>query len=243
MDLHVFMPGCKVPSTGGGPNVVGRRVGWNRRTDNKSGGTQDVDYTDQAKPGYIPVENITFPSISEMPEGVYTCKIHNWSFRNTGGRGKAEIELNGTVYQYEYPATKNHEWITIAEVTLKDGIFTIDHKLKEANSQRTEWDIPTLQYQKVSTIMLSPNFWDNQTLGNKHYFFMLEGCINPSPVRGFYNEFLSNALTQHRKTFEMLSSLMKCEPSEQQLSGLGFSSTLRNNVHLRVDGRPYNITF
>ena len=72
---------------------------------------------------------------------------------------------------------------------------------------------------------------------------MLEGCKNPSAVRGFYNEFLSDDLTKHRKVFEMLSEAMKCEPSDEQLSGLGFSSTIRNNVQVKVDGRPYNIIF
>jgi hypothetical protein len=89
--------------------------------------------------------------------------------------------------------------------------------------------------------MLSPNYWDEQTSGNKHYFFMLEGCKNPSAVRGFYNEFLSNSLTPHRKVFEVLSAAMKCEPTDNQLSGVGFSSTLKNNLHVKVDGRPYNI--
>ena len=77
MDLHVFMPGCKVPSNGGGPYVKGRRVGWNTRRDSLSEGVQDVDYTDQAPIDYIPIENITFPKLDKMPEGKYTCKIHN----------------------------------------------------------------------------------------------------------------------------------------------------------------------
>ena len=79
--------------------------------------------------------------------------------------------------------------------------------------------------------------------GNKHYFFMLDGCRNPSDVRGFYNEFLSDDLTKHRKVFEMISGLMKCEPSDSQLSGLGFSSTQRNALSVKCDGRPYTITF
>ena len=94
MDLHVFMPGCEIPKNyHHGPYVSGRRVGWNNRTDRLSGGVQDVDYTAAAPQGYIPVENITFPELAKMPEGVYTCAINNWSFRRTGGRGKAEIAI------------------------------------------------------------------------------------------------------------------------------------------------------
>lgn len=69
MDLHVFMPGCEIPKSGGGPSVIGRRVGWNNRKDHSSGGIQDVDYTNPAPVGYIPVENITFPDIKLMPDG------------------------------------------------------------------------------------------------------------------------------------------------------------------------------
>ena len=244
MDLHVFMPGCVRPTTGGGPAVIGRRVGWNCREDTASGGKQDVDYTSAAPKDYIPVENITFPTLSKMPDGVYTCKVHNWSFRNTGGKGRAEIAFNGKKFEYVYPSTKNHQWVTVAEVTLKNGEFSIEHKLPLAAATPTsQWDVSTMSYQKVSTVMLSPNFWDGQTVGNKHFFFMLDGCKNPDPIRGFYNEFLSDSFRDHRKTFELLSSAMKCEPSDEQLSGLGFSSTQRNDLHVKVDGRPYKIIF
>ena len=91
--------------------------------------------------------------------------------------------------------------------------------------------------------MLSPNYWDGQTIGNKHYFFMLDGCSNPDAVRGFYNEFLSEELRPHRKVFEALSSSMKCTPAKEQLSGLGFSSTIRNELFVKVDNRPYKILF
>ena len=79
--------------------------------------------------------------------------------------------------------------------------------------------------------------------GNKHYFFMLDGCKNPSPVRGFYNEFLNNDLTPHRKVFEVLSANMKCAPTDEQLSGVGFSSTVRNEAFVKVDNKPYKIKF
>lgn len=242
MDLHVFMPGCKVPSSGGGPDLPkSKRVGWNCRQDVSSGGVQDVDYTSEAPKGYIPVENITFPDIKRMPEGVYTCKIHNWQFRSTGGKGTAEIEFNGQLFSYTYPQTKNHEWVTIAEVTLKDGIFTIDHKLPHSQSSKTVWNIQTQAFHKVTAIMHSPNFWDNQTIGNQHTIFTLEDCANPEPTRGIYNEFLSNELQQHRKAFDLIGDKFKCEPIPGNLSGVGFSHTVQNNFTVKVDGRQYTI--
>ena len=181
-----------------------------------------------------------------MPEGKYICKIHNWNFRNSGGKGKAEIEFEDIVYQYEYPATKNKEWVTIAEVTLKDGKFSIEHKLPRGSSSREIWSVQTNQYQKINMMMFSPNHWDGQENGNKHYFFTLDKCQNPEKVRGFYNEFLMPELLPHRKTFEVLSSKMMCKNDEAQLSGLGFSSTQRNTMLVRTKGtltRAYKIQF
>ncbi len=79
--------------------------------------------------------------------------------------------------------------------------------------------------------------------GNKHYFFMLDGCNNPDSVRGFYNEFLSDEFRPNRKVFEVLSGSMKCTPEKDQLSGLGFSSTQPNELYIKVDGRPYKVMF
>ena len=87
--------------------------------------------------------------------------------------------------------------------------------------------------------MFSPNHWDLQGVGNRHYFFILEGCLNPGTPRGFYNEFLKQDLLEQKKVFEALGDKMKVEPSDIQLSGLGFSSTQRNSIVAKVEG---NIT-
>lgn len=241
MDLHVFLPANKakvVPGESHDTYGNDQRVGWNHRTHRASGGVQDVDYTDAAPVGFVPVENITFPDLKRMPEGTYVCKIHNWQLRQpTQGGFKAEIEFGGTVYQYEYDKPlRNKEWVTVAEVTLKDGTFEIKHHLPEATSSKLIWEIPTQEFRKVNTVMLSPNYWDDKAVGNKHFFFMLEGCANDSTARGFYNEFLKEELTPHRKVFEMVGSKTKVADADHQLSGLGFSSTQRNNLICRVKG-------
>ncbi len=84
--------------------------------------------------------------------------------------------------------------------------------------------------------MNSPNHWDDHTTGNKHYFFVIDGCINPESTRGFYNEFLTNDLLEHKRVFELLGSKTKTEETDEQLSGLGFSSTVRNSIVCKVYG-------
>ena len=94
----------------------------------------------------------------------------------------------------------------------------------------------TEQFHKVSVVMNSPNHWDGQAVGNKHYFFMLEGAKQPGTTRGFYNEYLRNELNEHRKVFEHLAGKMKVPASDEQLSGLGFSDTQRNELTVKVTG-------
>jgi len=237
MDLHVFMPGCKVPTIGGGPNVAGRRVGWNKRQDSQSGGKQDVDYTDAAPKGYVPVENITFPDMNRLPEGEYTCKIHNWSFRRTGGKGKAEIEFNGQLFQYVYPATTNHQWITVAVITLKDGQFTISHHLPLAEDETKEfYGLSTNEFHKVNLMCLSPNHWGTNKVGNLHYLFMLDKCKSPTSIRSFHNENLNSELRDHRKVIEVLGATNNIKSTDKQLSGLGFNSTVRDELIVKVQG-------
>jgi hypothetical protein len=86
--------------------------------------------------------------------------------------------------------------------------------------------------------MMSPNFWDDQVgIGNKHYFFMLDQMKNEGTARGFFNEYLKPKLDAHRKVLELVGSKMKTEETNDQLSGLGFSSTSRNDLIVRVTGK------
>lgn len=240
MDLHVFMPGSYSHKDGchdGYPS--GQRVGWNNRNDYESGGTQDVDYTNAAPEGHVPIENITFPSMKRLKDGKYTFKIHNWSFRNPTTSGfKAEIEFAGQVYHYNHPAPlKQKEWVTLAEVTLKNGVFTIEHKMESKPTSQTKWNIGTEKFHNVSSVCLSPNYWGEKGTGNKHFFFMLEGCENTEAVRGFYNEMLRADLDKDRKVFEILAGKVKVEKAENELSGIGFSETVRADLILEVESK------
>lgn len=251
MDLHVFMPKNATKADNGVHDRYGNdeRVGWNNRHHYASGGSQDVDYTSAAPSGYVPVENITFPSLSRMPDGEYICKIHNWQFRDpTQGGFRAEIEFGGQVFEYDYDKPLKHkEWVTVAVVTLKKGAFTIEHKIPCGSAPQDKWGVKTETLVPVDTLLLSPNHWDGQEKGNKHWFFILKDCKRPGSARGIYNEFLRGDLAQHRKVFEVLGAQTKCEPSDDQLSGVGFSSTRgdRATVVVKTDksNRAYNIQF
>lgn len=251
MDLHVFLPANNRDTNNGISELYGNmeRVGWNHRNHSASGGTQDVDFVNVAPEGYIPVENITFPDVGRMPEGKYVCKIHNWQLRSpTTGGFRAEIEFGGNLFEYEYTKPMAHkEWVTVAAVTLKNREFSIEHMLPPNSSQVEKWGLKTSTLVPVETIMLSPNYWGNKGGGNKHYLFMLRGCKNPDPIRGFFNEFLRSELVPHRKVFEILAGKTQCEPTDEQLSGVGFSSTQhdRATFSVRKGGaiRTYNVQF
>lgn len=247
MDLHVFIPGTNIVAGNGQHDNYGnnQRVGWNLRIHGPTKGIQDVDYTQAAPAGYVPVENITFPELRLMPEGTYICKIHNWTMRSPNQGGfKAEIEFAGQVFEYEYRQPLQHkEWVTVAEVTLRAGEFTIKHHLPHAATSKDIWGIKTESFVKVNTVMFSPNYWDDNAVGNKHWFFILEGCENDEPTRGIYNEFLKSSLDKHRKVFEVLGNKTKCQPIEGQMSGLGFSSTRPDYVTVKVTGQKLNQTY
>jgi hypothetical protein len=237
MDLHVFMPGIYTHQDGCHNMYPScQRVGWNMRNDWKSGGAQDVDYVTPAPEGYIPVENITFPSLDGLQDGEYVFKIHNWDLRQpTQGGFRAEIEFAGRIFQYDHPEPLQHkEWVTLAVATLKGGVFTIEHKHAVGTSAQNAWGLTTEQYIKVDAVMLSPNYWGDNAVGNKHTFFVLAGAKNDEHTRGIYNEFLHSRLEPHRKVFEVIGDKTKCQPTDGQLSGLGFSSTKRANILVRV---------
>ena len=76
-------------------------------------------------------------------------------------------------------------------------------------------------------------------------FFILDGCVSDAATRGIYNEFLLPDLEKHRKVFEVLGNRTQCPPSTEQLSGVGFSSTNKDEVVVRVatakSTRVYNV--
>lgn len=185
-----------------------------------------------------PVENVIWEDEPRM-EGMYTVYVHNFCKRDYHDVGfTVEIECNGEVREYTYTTDlRGHDKVTVARFEYSKAKGIVIHDVLPSNSSDKEtWNLSTNKFHKVSLLTLSPNYWNGAEVGNKHYFFILDGCKNPSPVRGFFNEYLRSELSQDRKTFEMLANKMKAPYSDNQLSGLGFSSTIRNSVICKVTG-------
>ena len=215
----------------------GKRISFSNKQNYYTGGNLDVDIISPRR-GTPAVENITWPEKERMLEGTYKFIVNTYS-RSCQHGFKAEIEFNGEVHSFEYTRkTRAGENIEIAEVNYSrtDG-FTIKPLLPSSMSNKEIWGLTTNRFVPVSVIMNSPNYWDEQEgIGHKHYFFMLKDCLNPEEVNGFYNEYLKNELNEHKRVFEALGSKMAVSYSDEQLSGLGFSSTKRNDVIVKVKG-------
>ena len=226
----------------------GSEIFFARRLSNMTGGNLDVDirYPDLGKAA---VENIAFPSKERMVPGKYLFWVHQYA--NRGGRDgfRAEIEFDGKIYQYNYDKNlRQDERVRVATVTVKnDGSFEIEHHLPSESVSRDIWNLKTNNFVPVSVVMYSPNYWDEQQgIGHRHYFFMLKDCINSEQPNGFYNEFLKQELDQHKRVMEALGSKLAVVNADDQLSGLGFSKTKRNDVIVKVKGateRIFNVKF
>lgn len=220
----------------------GDHIYFSHKISRYTGGELDIDITDpiyQCKSnGGVAVENITYPSKERMKPGTYKFYVNQYSFRNSQGF-KAEVEVNGEIHSYEYntPVRGN---VDVAEVILdQSGNFKVVDKLPGncATISKDVWGIKTLQFTPVSVVCYSPNYWDEQKgIGHQHLFFMLKDCINPEEPNGYYNEFLKPELEQHRRVFETLGAKAHVKDVDDQLSGVGFSLTKRNDLIIKVKG-------
>ncbi len=234
LDLHMLEPN-------------GNRIFFqNKRIKHPSSGMLDVDMNVSATTRAA-VENIVYTDERKMPEGIYQLLVHCYNARETKDVGfEVELEHQGQVHLFTYiKRVRQDEKVLVAKFKFnrKTGLEFIE-TLPRSSATKTLWGLQTNHFVPVTSIMLSPNHWDGQAIGNKHWFFILEGCRTEQPARGFFNEFLRNDLTEHRKVLELLADKMKAPvTAEPQLAGLGFSSTQSNHLIVKADNRLYKVNF
>lgn len=207
-------------------------------------GVLDVDMN-VGTPVKNAVENLSWRTLTN---GVYEISVHNFNQRETSDFGCVlEVEYDGKIQTYRYDQRiKQGEEVDMLSIDVSDKGITVKPSAKGlvSGASGEKWGVSIGNPVRVNTIMLSPNHWENAgNTGNKHWFFILDGCKNPEPARGIYNEFLCGKLEKHRKVFEILGDKTKCLPVEEQLSGVGFSSTRKDKVQVLADGRPFLISF
>ena len=235
LDLHCYTP-------------KGHKIYYGSIGATLDGGFLDLDvrHPSADKPA---IENIVFTYLERMPDGDYEFRVHNYQERHSGQNFEIEIVIDGKKMTYNHIGRlRNDSFLTICTVNKKGKTLTYSSGLCGTDtSVETVWGVQTNTFVPVKSIMESPNHWGDNAVGNHHTFFILEGCANPDSVRGLYNEFLSSDMQKHRKVLEVLGSKMLVQPSDAQMSGVGFSSTLTNSVTCRVkngtSNRTYQINF
>jgi len=189
---------------------------------------------DMIRPNNIGIENITWQS--KLPSGTYEFLVNNFDGGSNKGF-KVEIEFEGNTFNYHYTQpVSSKQKIKVATVTSKLGVLSIEHHLPETSSSKEIYGLETNQFHKVNLVCLSPNHWDTNNVGNKHYFFMLDGCKSPVSIRSFHAENLILELANHRKVLEVLGNTTMIEPTNKQLSGLGFNATVKDELILKLSG-------
>ncbi len=208
-------------------------------------GILDVDMNAGGSKSREPVENMRW---KKPKDGSYIFRVNNYNRREPIDVGfEAEIEASGGgLISLRYPkSVQNNEWVPLCTIIVRNGKMDVtpSDRVEIGKASQERWGIKTQSLVNVQAIVQSPNYWDDNSVGNKHWFFILEGCKNPEPCRGIYNEFLHSRLEVHRKAFEVLGAKTKCPVADEQLSGVGFSSTRNDTVIAVSNGITYAVKF
>jgi len=203
---------------------------YGRKQSSITKGILDIDII---KPSdSIAIENIVW---QQLKNGTYKMFVHNFSSNSLKNGFKCEIVFNNTKYTYHCKKrVSGRSIIDIATVTYKNGQILIQHHLEPKESSIAKF-IP------IDMIMLSPNHWIGNNIGNKHYIFVSSSVTTDKPFRGLYNEFLNNKYQKHKKAFDLLASKLQCTPNENGISGYGFSETKKINIFVKTNKQIYKI--
>lgn len=223
LDLHVIQPN-------GSRIYYGDKRGYTK-------GVLDVDMNAGCRTTREPVENTTWTKIPTQ-NGSYKVIVNQYRRREQQFEGfEVEIELQGEVFNFSFDKNGSSGKDTeVATIEVRDGSARILGDKKGSYSSKEKWGLKTGLFHEVKAITTSPNYWGENKVGNKHFFFLLENCFPTEKLRPFYNEFLDNSLNKNRKVFEVLGDKLKLDESTDGLAGLGFSETMQNDFFVEVEG-------
>lgn len=212
-------------------------------------GILDVDMNGLDHSAVDAVENMAF-SRSNLENGVYSFYVDNYSIEPQQGGFTLEVEYAGKITQYHYNTTvRGKERVNCLNVKVVKGIPDViaNNSLSHEAKSELVYGINTQSWVEVGTAMLSPNYWGTSASGNKHYMFLLKDAKADEPVRALFNEYLRGDLKPIRRAFEVIGGNLTCAAQDNELSGLGFSSTIRNEIKMRVHvgdkSRVYTVKF
>lgn len=216
----------------------------NVRNIHKSSGMLDLDAqgVDGHQPSEKRVENVIYTDLTKMPNGVYKVSVNDYSGNRFPAEFIIEIEYDDSITSMKFNSKNcNHNDAQVCDIVLKDGKFEIkpksDMELISSNTiSKVIWGIETNNFHKVNLVCLSPNHWGENQVGNKHYMFMLDKCKADTSIRGFHNENLNTELLKHRKFMEVLGATNMIEPSGKYLAGIGFNSTVKDELIVKCSG-------
>ncbi|HEY8365051.1 MAG TPA: hypothetical protein VIK84_05715 [Haloplasmataceae bacterium] len=215
----------------------------NLRMIHSSSGILDLDAQgiDGHQPSEKRVENIIYTDKNKMSKGAYKVSVHNYSGRGFHTPFLIEIEHDDDVTTLKLKIKSSRNTLEVAtihfngnnfETLLSDNMEVVESK----TISKEIYGLQTNEFHKVNLVCLSPNYWGENNVGNKHYFFMLDGCKTRQPIRSFHNENLNADLVQHRKVMEVLGATNMIEPTDKQLSGIGFNATVRDELIVKLSG-------
>lgn len=225
----------------------GNVIYFGDRISSRTGGTLDIDIR-HPEPNKPAVENIYYQDRSRVLKGKYLFRVKNFDYRGGDTGVRCELEVDGQIFNFDYnQRIGNSQVIEVVSVEYDGEKFKVSPILPvTGGTSMTKWNLKSGEFTPVSSVMYSPNFWSGEEgVGHKHYMFMLNECHSDETPNGFFNEFISNELLPHRKVFEVLGSKMKVKSldgtNENELSGLGFSSTKRDSLIVKVTGKTERV--
>lgn len=228
-DLHVLEPN-------------GNKIYYsNLRSTHTSSGRLDLDANglDGQQTPDNRVENVIYTDLHKMPDGVYKIGVHDYSNGRFPTNFNMEVEFGGNTNTMEYHTNGKSNFINVCEVTKKGNELTFDCDNKDISSSsmsKDTWNIKTNEFHNVKLVCQSPNHWGENSVGDKHYLFMLDGCKSDEPIRHFHIKDLNTELKGAKKTLERLGQVNLLEPTDKQLCGLGFNETVTEEIILKVEG-------